>query len=195
MILTLREIIDILFMTAIIGFIFKDVFIKPKLETYDPLTNYKKRFNFKDLGYVALMVAPAIILHEFGHKFVAMAFGMQAVFHAAYLWLFVGLMLKLLNFGFIFFVPAYVAWGCSAASCTISPAAPALIAVAGPLVNAALYAACWGLIRYKKTKRSWMPFIFATKRITGFLFILNMLPIPGFDGYHFYSAMGGIIFG
>jgi len=33
-----------------------------------------------------------------------------------------------------------------------------------------------------------------TRRINGFLFILNMLPFPGFDGFKVYAGLFGFVF-
>src|SRR3989338_785598 len=104
----LSEIRDVVVMTFAVGFIFMDVFRKPARQDYDPLLHYKPGFDWESLKYAALITAPAIIIHEIGHKIVALSFGMQAVFNAAYNWLGLGVILKLMNFGFIFFVPAYV---------------------------------------------------------------------------------------
>jgi len=130
-----------------------------------------------------MAVAPAIILHEFGHKLIAVAFGLQASFNAAYGWLILGTLLKLMNFGFIFFVPAYVSFGCAGFGCVILPWQNILIAFAGPLVNLLLWGVASVLLYQKGIKEQHRDILFLTKRINMFLFVFNMIPIPGFDGH------------
>ena len=107
--LTGREIIDIIIMTLGVGFIFKDIFVVHKIpvgEKYDPLLHRPNRM--ENLKLAVLITAPAVIFHELAHKFAALYYGLEATFHAAYGWLGFGILLKLLNSGFIFFVPGYV---------------------------------------------------------------------------------------
>ncbi|PIN85950.1 hypothetical protein COV19_07070 [Candidatus Woesearchaeota archaeon CG10_big_fil_rev_8_21_14_0_10_44_13] len=187
MIFSLQEIFDIAVMSGAIGYMFNDSFgsIAHRTEDYDPLTHYRKRFDFDSLMFAVIVAAPAIILHELGHKFVAMSFGFTAVFHAAYTWLFIGVILKLLNFGFIFFVPAYVSY-----SGLTSPLQSSMIAFAGPFVNLLLWIVPFIILKKDiKMKRKVRAFLFLTSRINMFLFIFNMLPIPMFDGYHVFQGL------
>jgi len=178
MILTISEFFDIIFMSLIIGFIFSDVFVR---ETYS-------RFNIKSILIAASITAPAIILHEFSHKFVAIYFNLSATFHAAYGWLILGIILKILNTGFIFFVPAYVSIVGTGTNLNY-----ALISLAGPLMNGFLWFICFILLNTRVAKK-YVIFLSFTKRINGFLFVFNMLPIPGFDGFSFYYNVWKIIF-
>ncbi|MBC8444116.1 site-2 protease family protein, partial [Candidatus Woesearchaeota archaeon] len=41
----------------------------------------------------------------------------------------------------------------------------------------------------KNIKKRYIPFLILTKKINLFLFIFNMLPIPFFDGGHFFSSI------
>lgn len=138
-----------------------------------------------------IITAPAIILHELGHKFVAMAFGLGATFHAAYNWLLFAVFLRLVHFPFLFFVPAYVS-----ITGTTTPASMALIAFAGPAINLVI----WGMARliyqfvYIENPIADLSFKIIMK-INLFLFILNMLPIPGFDGWKVYSGLIELIKG
>jgi len=92
--LSIREIADIAIMTAALGFIFSGMFQSySRKHDYDPLTHYRSGFDWEAFRFAAYVTAPAIILHEFGHKFVAMAFGVSAVFHAAYTWLAIGVVM------------------------------------------------------------------------------------------------------
>lgn len=183
MIISIREIFDIVVMTVAVGFIFMDVLKKLKPHNY---ANYG--FDWPALKLACLVTAPALILHELFHKFVALAYGLQAVFHASYSWLGFGVVLKLLNSPFLFFVPAYVSIGCDVEPCTISPISSALIAFAGPFANLLLFLVC----RVWLKKR--MPFkkkvlLHITKQINLFLFIFNMLPFPLFDGWKVYEGL------
>lgn len=201
---TLAEIIDIVIMTFIIGFIFHDIF-KPsrKVEVITPDSYLKKkRFNWNDLWYAAAIVAPSVALHEFGHKFVAIANGMSATFHSPVsiqhilnpllifkdflaLLMVIVVVAKIFGWGkFIFFVPAYVA---------ISGTGTALqfagIAFAGPAVNLVLWLGSLLVLKTAKLKQNTHRFLFLVSRINMFLFIFNMLPIPGFDGFGVYSSL------
>ncbi len=173
MIFDFREILDIIIMTAAVGYIFMDLFSRQKY-TFD-----KNAFLF-----ACAITAPALIAHELAHKFVAMSFGIQATFHAAYFWLILGILLKFLRFGFIFFVPAYVSIE------GITNGLPmALIAGAGPFLNFILFLIAWALLQQKRMKHSTFIFLQVTKQINLFLFIFNMLPIPFFDGMKVYQGL------
>ncbi|MBS3124932.1 M50 family metallopeptidase [Candidatus Woesearchaeota archaeon] len=179
MLFTLRELIDIIIMTAAVGFIFKDMFKE------------HGRFMQSAFWFACAVTAPALILHELAHKFVALAFGLQATFHAHYTGLGLGIVLKLINFNFIFFIPGYVSIEGAA-----SHLASALIAVAGPAFNLILFIMAWVLLKQEKlTTRSFL-LLQATKQINLFLFIFNMLPIPRlFDGWKFYEGIFHVLFG
>lgn len=180
MLFTFGEIIDIILMTAIIGYIFKDIFRNKPRITYDPLKATKSNENF---WFAAISVGLSIVLHELGHKFIAMYFGLQATFHAAYGFLGLGVLLKLMNFGFIFFVPAYVSHPATL------PIYSAAIAFAGPAVNGLLWLLCGYLISHNLVQKKYLPLIHFTKYVNGFLFIVNMLPIPGLDGSHVLNGL------
>lgn len=202
------ELLDIVIMTLAVGFIFKDVFLpkgKPAIhdEKYDPLAKYKAmKAKGKKIGtwgasklslnngfvFAMVVTAPAIILHELGHKFLAMNFGLTAVFHAAYFWLILGVVLKLMSFGFIFFVPAYVSIG----GVGMTPLMHSAVAFAGPAVNLLLFTICFLLVKNKaftKKYSRYLPIFVLTYKINLFLFVFNMLPIPMFDGWHVYSGI------
>jgi Zn-dependent protease len=181
-------------MTLALGFIFKDVFLPRRAvintENYDPIAHYRSLGTRYDMhGFVlGMMIAgPAVLFHELGHKLVAMGFGMSAEFHAAYFWLGLGVILKLMNFGFIFFVPAYV----SIMGAT-TPLQSSAIAFAGPAVNLILFLVPWLLLKNKafvKRHKKYLALMVLTSRINIFLFIFNMLPIPMFDGWKVYSGV------
>ena len=183
------EILDIVIMSLAMGFIFKDIFKKP-VSSYDPINYYKKKFNLEDFKFAVMVTAPAVILHEFGHKFTAMAFGATATFNAAYLFLGIGLLLKLIGSRFLFFVPAYVAW-----SGQVTHFQSAAIAIAGPLVNLLIWFAALMVLKKKKgLTKTEFHFWALTKKINMFLFIFNMIPLPFFDGGHFFGSLIKAIF-
>lgn len=197
MLITLIELFDIAVMTLILGFLFKDVFVPAKRTAdTDVLDRYAhpvhKRKGLNDFWFSVAVVAPGVILHELAHKFVAMAFGLQATFHAFYAnstTLFLGVLAiiaKLTGFGFVFLVPGYVSILGSA-----PPATYALIAFAGPAIHGLLwlFAITYPHLTSKKISTRALQFLYLTKYINGFLFILNMLPIPGIDGFAVYSSL------
>lgn len=179
--IVLQELIDALLMTAIVGYIFMDLFQPPR-DVYDP---FRIGFDWEAFKFACYVVAPAIIFHEIAHKVVALGFGLQAQFHAAYSWLFLGLLLKTLV-GFVFFVPAYVS-----IQGVATPLASGLTAFAGPALNLLLWALA-GLMLTRQISRRQVYFWGLTKRINGFLFLLNMLPVPGFDGSKVFNALLGL---
>ena len=187
MLITPREIFDMVMMTAFVGFIFADMFGKlrtPKKD-YDPLIHRPHSgFNWDNFKFAMMVIAPALILHELGHKFVALHFGLAATFHAAYFWLFLGLALKLMRFNFIFFVPAYVLVAGMA-----TPLQHSLVAFAGPFVNLILWLGIAALVKYEKIEKKYYPFAIITSKVNMFLFIFNMIPIPGFDGSKVFSGL------
>ncbi|HIH31394.1 TPA: hypothetical protein HA235_01680 [Candidatus Woesearchaeota archaeon] len=185
MFITPIEIFDMLLMIAVVGFIFKDTFKTP-VKQNDELSKYlrKSRFNWDDFWFAAMVTAPAILLHELGHKIIALNYGLSAVFNAAYIWLIVAVILKLISFPFIFFVPAYVQI-IGAATTTQHT----LIAFAGPGVNLILFLLALIITKTQKLKTKKLHFWVLTKNINLFLLIFNLLPIPGFDGYQVFSGL------
>lgn len=173
MLFSIIEVIDVVITAIAASFIFMDLM--------QPIRKYDT-FGQKLLLSGAVVV-PAIVLHELGHKFIAIALGYTATFHAAYLWLTVGIVLKLLAFPFIFVVPAYVS--------TIGATAldHAWIALAGPAVNLVLWAGCYAWLKLGKHSATRLTVLYFSAQINLFLFIFNMLPIPGFDGYAFWTGI------
>lgn len=192
MVLSFREVFDLVFMTAALGLIFS-TFLK-KFQShkrdYDPLEK-KTGIDWKLFRFAVYITAPAIILHELGHKFVAMGFGLEATFHAAYNWLGIGLLLALLNTGILFFVPAYVSIGNGAG---VAPSVFSIIAFSGPLMNLILWLGTAYILRKGNFAKKHTTLLVVTKKINMFLFIFNMLPIPGFDGFKVYRGIIQTIF-
>ncbi len=197
MLITVKEIFDILLMTAVLGFLFKDSFKPAARASVDVLDRYmkpvhKQKGRFSNFWFAVLVIGPGVILHELAHKFVAMGFGLQATFHAFYAsstTLFLGviaIIAKLTGFGFVFLVPGFVSIIGNA-----TPAQYAIIAFAGPAVHALFWLGAYLYPKLSKAKLSprTAQIVHLTRYINGFLFILNMLPIPGIDGYAIYRSL------
>jgi Zn-dependent protease len=209
MIISLAELVDMLVMTLFVGFIFKDALGMYAPRDEDPLHYYTQGYGHKGKGhaggrlfgssfsghgwgsfyFAVLVTVPGIVLHELGHKFVALGFGMNAVFHAAYTWLIIGVLLKLMSFGLIFFVPGYVSIAGSG-----TPLQYAAIAFAGPGVNLLLWLASYLLLKYNLVAKRYVPIVVLTRKINLFLFVFNMLPIPPFDGFSVFSNLARAFF-
>ena len=196
MLLNPREIFDMVVMVAAVGYIFMDVFKDARPQDHFEFST--GMFNWKNFKFAAAVVAPAIILHEFGHKFAAILFGMHAQFTAAYFWLFLGIALKLMGVGFIFFVPAYVAWGCGTIACVQTLAANpwigTIIAFMGPAINLVLWQGTKWYLKHKKVKKKYVPYLILTERINMFLFFFNLIPIPPFDGFSVVKGLWSTFF-
>jgi len=181
-----QEIIDLVIMIGVIGFIFKDYMNVRDTRNYEPLDEFKRKKSFFSEGFKnAIIVAgSAIALHELGHKMVALSFGLEATFHAAYMWLGIGALLKLIGAPFLFFVPGYVSYS----GAGIHPLSMALIAFSGPLVNLLLF-----LFAFFAIKQGWfrkyLPQLYLTKQINLFLFIFNMIPFGFFDGARVFGSL------
>ncbi len=175
-------------MTLFVGYIFSDVFSRFREPQLDVFTFKPKGIDWDAFKFAALVTAPGLIMHELAHKFVALSFGMQAMFHAAYAWLFLGLILKLLSFPFIIFVPAFVS-----ISGQGTPLQFSIIAFAGPAMNLILWLGIWFAMKKKVIPKKYYKLAFLTKEINKFLFIFNMIPIPGFDGSKVFSGLWQII--
>jgi len=189
MFISLGEIIDIIIMTFAIGYIFSDFFRKEPLEGYDPLTYYKKPPLFESIKFAAMIAAPAIVLHELSHKFVAMAFGATATLHAPYFWYIAVILLKLMRFPLLFFVGGYVSHA------PLPALQSSLVAIAGPLTNLVLWLLSLAIIKYKLIDKKYYKILVPMGKLNMFLFIFNMIPLPGFDGYNFISSLFKVFIG
>lgn len=195
MLLTGLEIFDILLMTAVLGFLFMDSFKPPSKKKVDVLEQFKNKKNeWKErFLFSAALIAPTIILHELAHKFVAMGFGLEATFHAFYansMTMMLGvfaIVAKFTGLGFVFLVPGYVSISGTAPSYVFS-----IIAFAGPAVHALAWLGAKLYLKYAHTKKlspRVKMYLIMFMKINGFLFILNMLPIPGIDGFAVYKGI------
>lgn len=174
MFISIWEIIDIIIMTAVSGYIFMGVF-------------QKTGFTWNAFKDACILTAPGLVFHELAHKFVGLALGLQATFHAAYTWLGIGMVLKLLNTGFIFFIPGYVSISEGA-----SPGVTALVAFAGPFLNLVLFIVASAMLKKHLSQRRWTLW-YLTKQINLWLFILNMLPFPFADGFKVYAGLWSLL--
>ena len=181
MLLSLFEIGQFIILTLALGYIFSG-FIKT--DPYKP----RKLFDWEDIKFAAIVSTPAVVLHEFGHKFVALAFGLDATFYVWGTGLIIGIILKAINSPFLFLAPAYVAISGSAL-----PYQSALIAFAGPFVNLLIYVVSIFVIKTKK-KMSDKELIGWTisKRLNIFLFIFNLIPIGPLDGAQVLNGLMGM---
>ena len=177
------EILDMVIMTLAAGYIFMDFFQRPQSD--DPVAAFKQsQDKMRRFWYSCALVAPPIILHELGHKFVAMSMGYTATFQAAYIFLIIGVAIKLLRIPFIVIVPAYVSIvGQTTALQQVA------IAFAGPAVNGLLWLVSLVVLRTQRLNTEWTVFWKYSLYINGLLFIFNMLPIPLFDGMKVYSGL------
>lgn len=203
MVLSGQEVIDIIIMSVFLGWLFEDL-LKPKtllnVDDDDIVNKYlgkkKSKWFQSNFFFSVLVVSPAVILHELGHKFVAMGFGLDATFFAFYHDSFtLGLaalaaFLKLTGFGFVFIVPGFV--GISAGASSMQSF---WIAFAGPLVHAVFFVGSLLIEKFvtnisARTKE----YLYLSKWINGLLFLINMLPIPGIDGWAVYTNFINWIF-
>ena len=204
MILTIREILDLIIMVAVLGYLFKDSFITRHAHArdYDPLLEFKSR-NTSGLKTAILITAPAVVFHELAHKFAANILGYKASFFAACssanildlsalfnlpcTLLVIGVISKILNFGFLFFIPGYVSHGAVS-----SPLHASIIAFAGPLLNLILWLIPMYLLKNKAFMKKYHKHtnvLLLTSKINMFLFFFNMIPIPPFDGFQIFYGL------
>ncbi|MDI3474179.1 MAG: hypothetical protein PWR30_502 [Candidatus Woesearchaeota archaeon] len=176
-IISFQEVMSLIIMTFALGFIFSDILSRFRYKG-EPLSFYNRKV-IKDILFAAAIVAPAVILHEFGHKFIAMAFGASAVFYASLPGLAIGVLLRLIGFPFIIFVPGYVS-----IQGNLTALQGAAVAFAGPAVNLAL-----GLIFMFLHKKNGKSIYHVASYMNLFLFAFNMLPIPPFDGFKVLSGL------
>ena len=165
MVFAVGEIIEILISSVAITYLFKD---------FLPM-----RTSEEEKWKIAAMIAiPSLVLHELGHKFVALFYGLNATYHANYSGLFIGMVLKYFNFP-LFFVPAYVSFsGLGATSQSL-----AIIALSGPLLNLILFLTAKTLLDQNKGNSRQQVILYFTKEVNKWLLLLNLLPLPGVDGY------------
>jgi Zn-dependent protease len=178
---TIRELIDLVIMTIAIGYIFSTFIKREPMQGYDPIKYYQRNNLIEDIKYGAMIAAPAIILHELAHKFVAMGFGAVAILRAPIGWYIAVVIMRMLNFPLIFFV------GGEVLHTPLPPLESALVSISGPLINFLLYLAAIAIIKYNLVNRKYFKIIQISGKLNMFLAIFNMIPLPGFDGFNFFA--------
>lgn len=187
--ITLSEIFGMIAVSFIIGYILSGYIRKPR-SSLDLYYGKLKSFEWEDLKFSTMIAAPAVILHELGHKFVGLGFGLPAVFQAYWGGLGFGVILKLIGSPFIILAPAYVSIPSIA-----TPIQMGFIALAGPLVNLCLWLASDMYLRYHKKplKKNTIIALTISKKLNLFLFIFNMIPFPPLDGYKILTGFGSLL--
>lgn len=186
---TLWEIIQIVITIFAVGFIFSG--IAPRRHSLLLVNGEELELSqesgtsalIKEIKFGAAIAAPAVIFHELAHKFLALAYGFSATYIASWWGLSIGVLLKLFSPGFIFFIPGYV---------SISGLGTAvqygLVSIVGPATNLFLFLLFW-LFCEKNIAAKYAKIWHVSKQINLWLFVFNMLPIPGLDGFKFYATI------
>lgn len=188
MVFTLREIIDLIVVTIALGYIFSAYIRRPRTEL--ELAYPQFGLSWSDFKFAMIITAPAVIIHELAHKFVAIALGLTATFKAWYAGLGIGVFLRIINSPLIILAPGYVVIPPST-----SELATFITAISGPLSNLLIFfIASYLLNTLKKMTRTLAITLYMTKQINFFLFIFNMLPIPPLDGSKVFSSLFKLIF-
>lgn len=184
--ISLIEVLYLIILTFVIGYIFSGYIKRPVTEIDLVVEKY---FNWEDIKFGAMVAAPAVLLHELAHKFVAMGFGLGAQLHVFWEGLGLAIFLKLISSPILIIAPAYV---------SISGDATAfqemLTSFAGPFMNLLLFLVSYLILNRAKLTKNQATLLFLTKQINLFLFIFNMLPIPPLDGSKVWFNLFKIIF-
>ncbi len=178
MVFTLWEIVQIGITILAIGFIFSGFIKKPKIHKIEHLlteSKYSRFINWDDFKFSTMIVAPAILFHELGHKFAGLALGYTSYYEMWVTGLGFGVILRLIGSKFLLFAPGYV----------VIPGATSIhmsiIAFAGPFVNLILFGESWAAIesgKFRKHARA----LWISKQINLWLFLFNMIPLGPLDG-------------
>ena len=183
------EVMDMIIMAFAIGYIFSGFLKKPIPEDYEPLKYYKKKSQkWENIKFAALAAGPAVVLHELAHKFVAMGFGAQATLYAPYGFYLLVILLKAVGFPFIFLVGGFVVHS------PLPALQSSLVSLAGPLTNFLMWLGITIAIKKGVLNRKYYSLAVPLARISLFLAIFNMLPLPGFDGFNFFRALFSALF-
>ena len=178
MLQALVEILNLVLLTIVIGYIISGYIKHPKKS---PRSQGNRFFDWDDFKFSILIAAPGIVIHELFHKFFAIGFGASASFQIFPIGIILGIILRLLHSPFVILAPGFVVISPDAG---LASAQMALVAFAGPLVNLMLWLAPTFILRLRKRKlsKSVTIFLFYTASINMWLFIFNMIPIPPLDG-------------
>lgn len=176
-IISIEEIFYLLILTLVVAYIFMGDFRLRPRNVYDII--YPRRFFWKEFQFAALIAAPGIVLHELGHKFIAIILGYSANFFIWPFGLLLGAFLKMIGSPFVLIAPGYV--GLSNVTDDLHYK---IIAFAGPLINLIIFGICWFMLKKYGNKMNFkkLALVSLTKKINGVLFVFNMLPIPPLDG-------------
>jgi len=192
------EILEIFATTLVIGYLFSHFITAPHRDLKFYANKFNKLWNWLDVKYSMMVVGPAIILHEFGHKIAAISMGFSSRFFGIItggkiVWYgaIVGFVLRIVSAPFMFLIPGYVAPAYEGAWAGMTATQMSLIAFAGPAVNLALFIVFWALLKSDKFPK-WNRLFYISKIVNMWLFILNMLPISPLDGY---KVWGQYVFG
>ena len=174
--ISLAEIGKLVIVSLVIGYIFSGLFATRVKTVYDYM--HPKKFRFNDILLSIGIAAPAVVLHELSHKFVALAFGLNAEFFLSEIGLGIGVILKLVGSPLIIFAPGYVR-----ILGNVTPEISAITAFAGPAINLILWLGSNYIIKTKQNlTRKQTNLLGLTSMINKWLFIFNMIPIPPLDG-------------
>ena len=185
---TLREIFDLIVVTIALGYIFSSYIRKPRTEI--ELVYPQFGLSWQDFKFAIIITAPAVILHELAHKFVAIALGLTATFKAFYAGLGIGVFLRVINSPLIILAPGYVEIPPSTSNLAVF-----LTALSGPLTNLVLFFLASHLLNsLRKMTRAQAIALYMTKQVNFFLFVFNMLPIPPLDGSKVFASLFHLIF-
>jgi Zn-dependent protease len=177
-IITLTEILNFAIISVALGFIFTGMYPSRPKTVYDQM--HKRKFSIRDFKFALAVVAPAVILHELGHKFVAMGFGYSATFELFPFGLVVGVILKLVGSPLLLVAPGYVSIGTEAFT---NAFAYRIIAFAGPAINLILWLGSMFLLKTKIKLTTWQhSALKMSKLLNMLLFFFNMIPFGPFDG-------------
>jgi Zn-dependent protease len=181
-----QELIDIAILTLAMGYIFSGFIRKPR----DELSIYLGHDTWNEFKYAAMIATPAVLLHEFGHKFIGLFYGFDSILHISIIGLGIGVLLKYVRSPIIFFIPAFVVSTLAVAD----PAKFAILAFAGPAANFGLYwLSEWALLskKWPKYNHAWI----VSKKINLILMMINMIPFGGFDGAKILAGNMSLYFG
>lgn len=185
--ITIKEVIYLVAASFVVGYIFSEYVRK---HSKDVIEQYNTGFSWETLKFATMIAAPGIVLHELAHKFVAMGFGLNAVFEIWPTGLAVGVILKLIGSGFMLLAPGYV----SILGIT-SALQQFLISFAGPAMNLVLWLGAKHIVEHKKDlSRNYAIGLFAMSEMNKWLFIFNMIPLPPLDGYKIFSGLFSLVF-
>jgi len=185
MLITLKELLYFVVLTVGIGYIFTGLFnyrVKTVYHYMNP-----RRFDLRDFYFAIAVAAPAVILHELGHKFMAMFFGFNASFEVFWFGLGLGVLLKLISSPFLIIAPAYVTFPILG----MTDLQYRLVAFAGPGINLILFFVAMAFLKFKTNiNRRETAFWAFTKKLNLLLFIFNMIPFGPLDGAKVIFGLG-----